>query len=155
ERVIEVVRSISCLSGGIEHLRCFKGLVSGGNNVGEKLGAICLSHWLVNPIDCLELKNPLRFWRRSCIASVKSSSVRGPAVMIFGVAAVDVLYQLRECRCCVGDKINEVESDDDRWHSEELRSPISSNDEEDGSEILVFYQFNEATEFGHNSLEIG
>ncbi|MCI14889.1 hypothetical protein A2U01_0036023 [Trifolium medium] len=54
----------------------------------------------------------------------------------------------------VVDKKNEVESDhDDSWHSEELRSPISSDDE-DGSGKHAFHQFNEAAEFDHNSLEM-
>lgn len=45
--------------------------------------------------------------------------------------------------------------DDHSWHSEELRSPISSDDEGEGSGKHVFPRFNEATEFGHISLEIG
>ncbi|GAU42430.1 hypothetical protein TSUD_247720 [Trifolium subterraneum] len=108
--------SAAFLGGQIEHLRSFKGLVSVGKDVSEKLGAIWFSivssmwkvrngmifksdgfNWekVVEEYKGLFLLAGLaRFWRRSCIASVKSSSGYGPAVMIFCVAEPDVLYQL-------------------------------------------------------------
>ncbi|MCI21472.1 hypothetical protein A2U01_0042640, partial [Trifolium medium] len=45
--------------------------------------------------------------------------------------------------------------DEDLYHSEELTSPISTDDEDDGSEKLVFPQYNESARFGEVLLKRG
>jgi len=54
----------------------------------------------------------------------------------------------------VVDKTNEEDSDFYNYHSEELKSPISSSDdeEEEGSKIPVYPQFDESAKFGFVSL---
>lgn len=47
------------------------------------------------------------------------------------------------------------EEESDNYHSEELRSPISSDDENDGNERPVFPQFKEGAQFGQVHLEVG
>jgi hypothetical protein len=50
---------------------------------------------------------------------------------------------------------NDFPNDNDSYHSEELRSPISTDDEGDGNGREVFPQFNLNAEFGQVHLEIG
>jgi len=57
----------------------------------------------------------------------------------------------------VVDKTNEEDSDFYNYHSEELKTPISSSDdeEEEGSKNPVYPQFDESAKFGYVSLELG
>jgi hypothetical protein len=50
---------------------------------------------------------------------------------------------------------NEVCSDNDSYVSEELRTPISTDDEGDGNRNIVYPQFNENAGFGEVNLELG
>jgi hypothetical protein len=50
---------------------------------------------------------------------------------------------------------NDFPNDNDSYHSEELRSPISTDDEGDGNGREVFPQFNSNAEFGQVHLELG
>jgi len=49
---------------------------------------------------------------------------------------------------------NEACSDNDSYVSEELRSPISTDDEGDGDRNIVYPQFNENAGFGQVSLDL-
>jgi len=50
---------------------------------------------------------------------------------------------------------NDFPNNNDSYHSEELRSPISTDDEGDGNGREVFPQFNSNAEFGQVHLELG
>jgi hypothetical protein len=50
---------------------------------------------------------------------------------------------------------NDFPNDNDNYHSEKLRSPISTDDEGDGNGRQVFPQFNSNAEFGQVHLELG
>ena len=52
------------------------------------------------------------------------------------------------------DVSEENEEGDDSYHSEQLKSPISTDDEDDNGK-KVFPQFNEAAKFGNVHLELG
>jgi len=47
------------------------------------------------------------------------------------------------------------DENNDTYHSEELRNPISNDDESDGSANIVYPQFNGSVGFGHVDLKLG